>query len=168
MNGDRPYLLPPVADVPAELVSRVKDDHDRFAREGLPANLEAYLRAGYGLEMAGSYAGLSLRNPWGKASGQLTLNLAQLEEAAAEGLGFAVLKTVIAQDAAGRQSMGAWALKESRMVAEPITIARGLALGAGRSPGGAGGGGSPSRTISRWSGTASPWDGRGACRSSRP
>ena len=32
-----------------------------------------------------------------------------------------VLKTVIAQDAAGGQSMGAWALKESRMVAEPIT-----------------------------------------------
>jgi dihydroorotate dehydrogenase len=124
MNGERPYLLPPVPDVPAELVSRVKDDHDRFAREGLPANLEAYLRAAYALEMAGSYAGLSLRNPWGKASGQLTLNLAQLEEAAAEGLGFAVLKTVIAQDAAGRQSMGAWALKESRMVAEPITSPR--------------------------------------------
>ena len=31
-----------------------------------------------------------------------------------------MLKTVIAQDASGRQSMGAWAIKESRMVAEPI------------------------------------------------
>ena len=61
-----------------------------------------------------------MRNPWGKASGQLTLNLGQLEEAASAGLGFAVLKTVIAQDAAGSQSMGAWAIKEAKMVAEPI------------------------------------------------
>jgi len=121
MTAGRPHLLPSVPDVPADLLSRVKNDHDRFAREGLPANLEAYLLDAYALDMTGSYAGLSVRNPWGKASGQLTLNLAQLEEAAAEGLGFAVLKTVIAQDAAGRQSMGAWALKESRMVAEPIT-----------------------------------------------
>ncbi len=121
MTAGRPYLLPPCPDVPADLFSRVKHDHDRFAREGLPANLEAYLLDAYALEVAGSYAGLSVRNPWGKASGQLTLNLAQLEEAAAEGLGFAVLKTVIAQDSAGRQSMAAWALKESRMVAEPIT-----------------------------------------------
>ncbi len=121
MTAGRPYLLPPCPDVPADLFSRVKHDHDRFAREGLPANLEAYLLDAYALEVAGSYAGLSVRNPWGKASGQLTLNLAQLEEAAAEGLGFAVLKTVIAQDSAGRQAMAAWAVKESRMVAEPIT-----------------------------------------------
>ena len=67
---------------------------------------------------------LLLRNPWGKASGQLSLNLAQVEEAALEGLGFVVLKTVIAQDSAGEQAMAAWAIKESRMVAEPITSRR--------------------------------------------
>jgi hypothetical protein len=121
MTVGRPHLLPSDPDVPADLLSKVKDDHDRFAREGLPANLETYLLDAYALEMTGSYAGLPVRNPWGKASGQLTLNLAQLEEAEADGLGFAVLKTVIAQDATGRRSMGAWALKESRMVAEPIT-----------------------------------------------
>jgi hypothetical protein len=120
MNAPRPHLLPSAPDVPAELVRRVGEDHDRFAREGLPADLETYLRETYALDMAGSYAGLPLRNPWGKASGQLSLNLAQLEEAAADGLGFVVLKTVIAQDASGRQSMGAWAIRESRMVAEPI------------------------------------------------
>jgi dihydroorotate dehydrogenase len=121
MSALRPHLLPPAPDVPAQLISRVQHDHDRFAREGLPANLETYLLDAYALDMAGSYAGIMLRNPWGKASGQLTLNLPQLEEAAAAGLGFAVLKTVIAQDAAGERSMGAWAVKESRMVAEPIT-----------------------------------------------
>jgi dihydroorotate dehydrogenase len=102
------------------LICKVREDHDRFAREGLPGDLDAYLLASYNLDMAASYAGISLRNPWGKASGQLTLNLAQLEEAAEARLGFAVLKTVIAQDASGRQSMAAWAVKESRMVAEPI------------------------------------------------
>ena len=121
MTAVRPHLLPLVPDIPAERLTRVRDDHDRFATEGLPPDLEAYLLDVYALEMTGSYAGLLVRNPWGKASGQLTLNLAQLEEAAAAGLGFAVLKTVIAQDASGRQSMGAWAMKESRMVAEPIT-----------------------------------------------
>ena len=88
---------------------------------GPPRDLELTCGRLIDLDMTASYAGMTLRNPWGKASGQLSLNLAQLEEAAAEGLGFVVLKTVIAQDAAGQQTMGAWAIKESRMVAEPIT-----------------------------------------------
>jgi hypothetical protein len=120
MSGPRPHLLPATPEVPQALIRRVGDDHDRFARDGLPADLDRYLRDAYDLDMTGSYAGIPVRNPWGKASGQLTLNLAQLEEAADLGLGFAVLKTVIAQDAAGHQSMSAWAIKESRMVAEPI------------------------------------------------
>jgi dihydroorotate dehydrogenase len=106
--------------VSEQLLSKVKADHDRFARDGLPRDVDDYLRVEYKLDMRASYAGIPLRNPWGKASGQLTLNLSQLEEAAENGLGFAVLKTVIAQDAAGNQSMAAWAIKESRMVAEPI------------------------------------------------
>jgi dihydroorotate dehydrogenase len=117
-------LLTGDPDVPADLVRKVSKDHDRFARSGLPESLEAYLVSTYGLEMSGSYAGTLLRNPWGKASGQLSLNVAQIEEAVSEGLGFVVLKTVIAQDAAGGQAMAAWAIKESRMVAEPITSRR--------------------------------------------
>ena len=76
--------------------------------------------ATYGLEMTASYAGEKVRNPWGKASGQLSLNEAQINETAEAGLGFVVLKTVIARDAAGVQSMSAWAIKESRMIVEPI------------------------------------------------
>ncbi len=75
----------------------------------------------YGLDMTASYAGMAIRNPWGKASGQLSLNRKQIEEAAEARLGLVVLKTVIAQDAKGRQSMSAWAIKESQMIAEPIT-----------------------------------------------
>ncbi len=64
---------------------------------------------------------MAIRNPWGKASGQLSLNRKQIEEAAEARLGLVVLKTVIAQDAQGRQSMSAWAIKESQMVPEPIS-----------------------------------------------
>jgi dihydroorotate dehydrogenase len=120
-TAPRPHLLPLVPSIPERIARRVRVDHDRFASGGLPADLDGYLAEAYGLDLAASYAGIPLRNPWGKASGQLTLRLGQLEEAAAAGLGFAVLKTVIAQDAGGEQSMAAWAIKESRMVAEPIT-----------------------------------------------
>jgi hypothetical protein len=120
MPLERPHLLPPVPDLPLPLLRQIRQDHDRFAQEGLPDDLGAYLLETYGLDMTASYAGAALRNPWGKASGQLTLNKAQIEEAAEAQLGLAVLKTVIAQDAGGNQSMSAWAIKESQMVAEPI------------------------------------------------
>ena len=104
-----------------------RDSQPRSARitiasreTGLPENLDRYLRQAYDLDMTASYAGITLRNPWGKASGQLSLNRVQIEEAAEAGLGLVVLKTVIAQDSSGRQSMSAWAIKESQMVVEPI------------------------------------------------
>jgi dihydroorotate dehydrogenase len=120
MTIPRPHLLPRDPDLPAEVIRRVRSDHDRFARDGLPGDLEDYLRRTYGLDVSASYAGMAIRNPWGKASGQLSLNESQVEEAADAGLGFVVLKTVIAHDAAGGQSMAAWAIRESRMVVEPI------------------------------------------------
>ncbi len=122
-NSPRPHLLPPTPDVPPELQAQVRHDHDRFAREGLPSDLDRYLREAYSLDMTASYAGIPLRNPWGKASGQLSLNRAQVEEDALAGLGLVVLKTVIAQDPEGRQTMAAWAVKETKLVAEPITSA---------------------------------------------
>ncbi len=121
INAPRPHLLPPAPDVSPPLREQVRRDHDRFAREGLPRDLDRYLQEAYSLDMTASYAGIALRNPWGKASGQLSLNRAQVEEGALAGLGFVVLKTVIAQDQEGRQTMAAWAVKETQMVAEPIT-----------------------------------------------
>jgi hypothetical protein len=102
------------------VLRQVQDDFARFAQSGLPRDVEGHLRAAYGLDVAGSYAGVPLKNPWGKASGQLSMRRSQIEEAIEAGLGFVVLKTVIAQDAQGRQTMAAWAIKEARMVAEPI------------------------------------------------
>jgi dihydroorotate dehydrogenase len=121
MPPSRPHLLPRHPDVPNELVQRIRTDFERFVDQGLPENLDHYLFESYGLDLTASYAGMAIRNPWGKASGQLSLNRKQIEEAAEARLGLVVLKTVIAQDAQGRQSMSAWAIKESQMVPEPIT-----------------------------------------------
>jgi hypothetical protein len=116
----RPHLLPGRPILPDRVLRRVREDHDRFAAEGLPPAVETYLLERYGLDVSARYAGLPLKNPWGKASGQLSMRRSQVEEAAAAGLGFVVLKTVIAQDAQGGQSMAEWAIKESRMVVERV------------------------------------------------
>lgn len=99
---------------------RVQRDYERFAKSGLPTSLEQYLLDEYDLDVTAEYAGVPIKNPWGKASGQLSMTARQVEEDVAAGLGFIVLKTVIAQDEQGGQSMAAWAIPEARMVAEKI------------------------------------------------
>src|SRR6266699_2141715 len=92
-------------------------DFERFKRE-LPRDFPAHVRDTYRINLAARYLGRSLPHPIGKGSGQLSLNSGQLETDAEAGLAFAVLKTVIAQDAAGDQSMAAWAIHESKMKVE--------------------------------------------------
>ncbi len=117
----RGLRLPVRANIPEEVTRRLRNDWERFSVSGLPEHLEEYLLDEYGMDVATEYAGLPIRNPWGKASGQLSMNLNQVREDVEAGLGFVVLKTVIAEDESGGQSMSAWAIKEARMVAETIT-----------------------------------------------
>lgn len=93
------------------------DDFERFKRE-LPRDFPAHVRDVYRINLSARYLGAPLPHPIGKGSGQLSLNIAQLETDAEAGLAFAVLKTVIAQDAAGAQSMAAWAIHETKMKVE--------------------------------------------------
>ena len=76
------------------------------------------MREAYHIDLAARYLGVDLPHPIGKGSGQLSLNAAQLEDDAAAGLAFAVLKTVIAEDETGAQAMAAWAIHETRMKVE--------------------------------------------------
>ena len=92
-------------------------DFERFKRE-LPRDFPSHVRDTYRINLAARYLGRPLPHPIGKGSGQLSLNTGQLETDAEAGLAFAVLKTVIAQDAAGDQSMAAWAIHESKMKVE--------------------------------------------------
>jgi hypothetical protein len=96
------------------LRSRLVLDFERF-RSGLPPDIRAHARERYGVDLTGRYAGRSVRLPVGKASGQLSMNAAQVRTDAEAGLGFVVLKTVIAEDERGERSMSAWAVHETAM-----------------------------------------------------
>lgn len=92
-------------------------DFERF-RDGLPGDFPDHVREAYKVDLTARYLGQTLPHPIGKGSGQLSLNERQLEEDSAAGLAFVVLKTVIAQDAAGVRSMAAWAVHETKMKVE--------------------------------------------------
>ena len=101
------------------LLRQIAEDHEQF-RDGLPRDFEEYILDKYGISLKAEYAGHIIRNPFGKASGQLSLNTHQIEHDAEAGLGFAVLKTLIAESESGTQSMSAWAIPEARMKVERI------------------------------------------------
>lgn len=117
--------LPASPTVSAEFLKRVRADYDRFTHEEFPQKFEEFLLDEYSIDVSSEYAGISIRNPWSKASGQLSMTANQVAEDVEAGLGFVVLKTVIAQDESGAQSMSAWAIREARMVAERIAGLRG-------------------------------------------
>ena len=113
--------LPSASNISARFRKRAAGFYDRFAESGHPADLEDFLLEEFSLDVSTEYAGIPIRNPWGKASGQLSMNADQIREDVECGLGFVVLKTVIAQDRNGTQSMDAWAIRESRMLVEQTT-----------------------------------------------
>ena len=92
-------------------------DFERFGRD-LPADFPAVVRQEYRVDLTARYLGRTIPHPIGKGSGQLSLNLDQLETDRAAGLAFVVLKTAIGQDPGGHQAMAAWAVHESRMRVE--------------------------------------------------
>jgi len=107
-------------DIDATSRGAVLRDYERF-RTRLPRSLEDYVRETYALDLSSEYGGLPIKNPFGKASGQLSLNISQVRRDCEEGLGFIVLKSIIAEDQTGAQSMSEWAIEETRMIVERIT-----------------------------------------------
>jgi hypothetical protein len=105
--------------------ARLERDFERFRGE-LPHDLAAHVREAYRIDLTARYLGFDLPHPIGKGSGQLSLNQEQLETDRAAGLAFVVLKTVIAEDAAGSRAMDAWAIHETRMRVEKVHSASGL------------------------------------------
>src|SRR3989475_9640229 len=85
--------------------SELERDFERFKRE-LPRDFPDHVRAAYGVDLTARYLGETVPHPIGKGSGQLSLNGGQLEDDAAAGLAFVVLKTVIAEDEAGAPVLG--------------------------------------------------------------
>ncbi len=97
--------------------AQLERDFDRFKRE-LPRDFPAHVRETYAIDLTARYLGAVVPHPLGKGSGQLSLNAGQLEDDAAAGLAFSVLKTVIAEDETGARAMAAWAIHETKMKVE--------------------------------------------------
>jgi hypothetical protein len=104
--------------------ARLAHDFERFGR-GLPGDLADHVREAYRIDLTARYLGYTVPHPVGKGSGQLSLNLEQLEGDREAGVAFVVLKTVIGQDPGGHRSMAAWAIHESRMRVERRRAASG-------------------------------------------
>lgn len=112
--------LPDSPALSASVSARLAEDFDRYAAEPLGEAVAEWARDRWKLALEGRYAGRPTRTPIGKASGQLSMTPGQVEADARAGLGFVVLKTVIAEDSAGARAMEAWAVHESHMRVEPV------------------------------------------------
>jgi hypothetical protein len=98
--------------------ARILLDFARF-KSHLPADIAAHARDHYRVDPTGWFAGRPVRLPFGKGAGQLSMTAKEVRADAEAGLGFVVLKTVIAQDAAGAATMAGWAIHESAMDVGP-------------------------------------------------
>ncbi len=85
-------------EIDPSMRSALARDYGRF-RTGLPHSLEAYVQDQYAIDLSSEYGGLRVKNPFGKASGQLSLNISQVRRDAEEGLGFVVLKDGLVEGA---------------------------------------------------------------------
>src|SRR5215470_8078182 len=112
-------LLKSLPEIDAASRAALHRDYERF-KNGLPDSLEDYVREQYQIDLSSQYGNHFIKNPFGKGSGQLSLNTSQVRRDCEEGLGFIVLKSIIAEDASGAQSMSEWAIEETRMVVERI------------------------------------------------
>lgn len=112
--------LPAQPPLPERIRNEIADEFEARADNPLTENLREWALERWGVDIAGRYAGRKIRVPFGKASGQLSMTPQQVETDARAGLGFVVLKTVIAQDNSGERGMAAWAIHETHMHVERI------------------------------------------------
>mgnify|MGYP001627131150 CR=1 FL=1 len=114
------FVLPNKPILTKSLAQKLVSDFEKFRFKPLPQPLWSFVLERYGIDLRSTYANLSVSLVIGKASGQLSMELHQVRKDAEVGLGFCVLKTVIAQDDRGFQSMQAWAIPVTRMKLERI------------------------------------------------
>ena len=112
--------LPDLPPLPDRIRRQLAEEFEERADQPLSANFREWALERWGVDLAGRYAGRKVRLPFGKASGQLSMTPHQVEADALAGLGFSVLKTVIAQDTSGDRGMAAWAIHETHMLVEQI------------------------------------------------
>lgn len=103
--------------VPSQWRARLEKLVDQTSADP-PADLAAIIREELEVDLTARYAGIEIPHPIGKASGQLSFTVQQIETSLDAGIGFVVLKTVIAEGADGSRSMEEWSTAETRMNVE--------------------------------------------------
>ena len=108
MDGqtDAKWLIGP-AEVGSDFRNRVNTAYRQLATRESPVDYHAWVGREFDIDLSTEYAGIRIENPWGKASGQLSMTPQQVSEDVLAGLGYVVLKTVIAESEDGGQSMAA-------------------------------------------------------------
>lgn len=113
------YLLPEKLKYSCELKEKLYKDYQRFSRE-FPENVESYILEEYNLDISSKFGNRIIKNPFGKASGQLSTNISQVKKDVDAGLGFIVLKTVIAENEESYSEMEDWKVDAPWMKVEKI------------------------------------------------
>ena len=116
--------LPDTPTVPPERRVRLEAVFER-TRTHPPSDLAGIIKQDLRIDLTTRYGGVSIAHPFGKASGQLSCTLAQVEDDIQAGLAFVVLKTVVAEDSAGGRSMAAWSVRDTKMQVESRLSATG-------------------------------------------
>ncbi len=114
------YILPDTLEVDSTFAKMVVKDYEVFGDEGMPSQIEEYILQKYRIDISSTFAGVRIRNPYGKASGQLSMNIDQVKTDVSDGLGFIVLKTVVAQDSMGNSTMKEWKIDRPQMRVDKI------------------------------------------------
>lgn len=117
------YLLGDSLTISDSVNQEIASDYRTVQYEEI--GLEKYILEKYRLDVTGNYGGLETRNPFGKASGQLSSRLSQVRTDANDGLGFVVLKTVVSQDENAESVMEAWKVRAPKMLVEEIESQKG-------------------------------------------
>lgn len=87
------YMLPEKLNISFDKKKQIKNDYEKFS-DRFPSNVEKYILDNYNLDISSNYNGYDIKNPFGKAPGQLSINIKQVQNDLNSGLGFVVLKSV--------------------------------------------------------------------------
>ncbi|UCD23981.1 MAG: hypothetical protein JSW51_13275, partial [Gemmatimonadota bacterium] len=112
MNG-----LPQIPSVSRNWEARLQRLFEH-AKNDPPSNLATIVSDELAVDLTARYGSRIVQHPFGKASGQLSHKLHQVESDIDAGIAFIVLKTVIAEDESSERSMGEWATKDTQMKVE--------------------------------------------------
>lgn len=116
-----PEFLPSKVTLSGAVGEKLRKVYEAGCANGFDEDFGPFALEQFGLDISSVYGGQKIKIPFGKASGQLSCTASQVASDARDGMGFVILKTVLAQDESGTAAMADWKIKAPRMLVERIT-----------------------------------------------